>query len=307
MKKKIDMPELLERLRCFESEISKKKDNWNDLYKALQLKEGGKVEIEERKRTNWLRRNKNSIMELYPKEGKFYQIKDILQIFNATDKNYARGSLYEYGNHRKCLKKLGGWVNINGCRSYYESIGEWDSVKHGCKNFKKHLEDIYYFKATDLRFRCTAWTDVPFVTGNIYDDELEIISTLGVGNFINSDSWEDSIDTANIYINNLIEIKIENLTEDLKAEIFGETNVYVMIDKNTGYYKIGRSIKPEYREKTLQSEKPTIEILFSRRAKAKDETYLHKHFKAQRIRGEWFDLKGSDLTTIRRYFNTGSI
>lgn len=82
------------------------------------------------------------------------------------------------------------------------------------------------------------------------------------------------------------------------------TNVYVMIDKNTGFYKIGRSVNPKVREKTLQSEKPTIEMLFFYEANNKDEIKLHEIFKDKRIRGEWFDLNGSDLAFIKKYFIT---
>jgi hypothetical protein len=85
------------------------------------------------------------------------------------------------------------------------------------------------------------------------------------------------------------------------------TKVYVMIDKNTGYYKIGRSLKPKFREKTLQSEKPTIELLFSNDAKIKKEKDLHNMFSDKRIRGEWFDLNGSDLTKIKEYLNVDQI
>jgi hypothetical protein len=80
-----------------------------------------------------------------------------------------------------------------------------------------------------------------------------------------------------------------------------------MIDKNTGYYKIGRSLKPKFREKTLQSEKPTIELLFSNDAKIKKEKDLHNMFSDKRIRGEWFDLNGSDLTKIKEYLNVDQI
>ena len=76
-----------------------------------------------------------------------------------------------------------------------------------------------------------------------------------------------------------------------------------MIDKNTGYYKIGRSIRPLYREKTLQSEKPTIEMLFNYDARIKDEIKLHNIFKDKNVRGEWYNLDGTDLQKIKEYFN----
>jgi hypothetical protein len=52
--------------------------------------------------------------------------------------------------------------------------------------------------------------------------------------------------------------------------------VYLMIDKNTGYHKIGFSKNPKHREKTLQSEKPTIELLhkFEGNLNQKDIDYI---------------------------------
>lgn len=82
------------------------------------------------------------------------------------------------------------------------------------------------------------------------------------------------------------------------------TKIYLMIDKNTGYYKIGRSVNPKYRERTLQSEKPTIEMLFNYDGINDDEMTLHNMFSQKRIRGEWFDLSGTDITKIENYFKT---
>lgn len=63
---------------------------------------------------------------------------------------------------------------------------------------------------------------------------------------------------------------------------------YLMKDLNTGLYKIGRSKNPAARERTLQSEKPTIKMV-----KVWDqdiEKDLHKQYESQRVRGEWFEL-----------------
>lgn len=83
-----------------------------------------------------------------------------------------------------------------------------------------------------------------------------------------------------------------------------KTNIYVMIDKNTGYYKIGRSNNPTKREKTLHSEKPTIELLFHFEANYELEAKLHERFALQRIRGEWFKLTEEDISEIKSYSNT---
>lgn len=70
--------------------------------------------------------------------------------------------------------------------------------------------------------------------------------------------------------------------------------------------KIGRSIDPEFREKTLQSEKPNCEIIYiSPITNPKNEKLLHTTYKNQRIRGEWFILSNRDINDIKG-FNYGS-
>ena len=73
-------------------------------------------------------------------------------------------------------------------------------------------------------------------------------------------------------------------------------HTYIMCDKNTGFYKIGKSTKPKFRERTLQSEKPTIELIMV--FKADVELNLHTRYKRKRIRGEWFILSPDDLIDI---------
>lgn len=77
-----------------------------------------------------------------------------------------------------------------------------------------------------------------------------------------------------------------------------KTYVYLMVDYNTTYYKIGRSDNPKFREKTLQSEKPTIELLNKWESFLNTEKKLHDYFDSKRIRGEWFDLSKTDINSI---------
>ena len=98
--------------------------------------------------------------------------------------------------------------------------------------------------------------------------------------------------------------KLQDKYDDLKAKhynlskrkmisskiIYNEAKykTYLMKDNSTGYYKIGRSIDPIHREKTLQCEKPSIKLV-----KVWDnniELKLHKEYASQRLRGEWFKL-----------------
>lgn len=80
--------------------------------------------------------------------------------------------------------------------------------------------------------------------------------------------------------------------------------VYLMFDTSNGYYKIGISNKPEYRERTLQSEKPTIEMIASKRYPTRPiaesiEKALHGAYSKKRLRGEWFELDVNDVENIR--------
>lgn len=79
--------------------------------------------------------------------------------------------------------------------------------------------------------------------------------------------------------------------------------VYLMHDSQNGYYKIGISKTPKYRERTLQSEKPTIDMICakeypSRKIAEAIEQALHKVYAEERIRGEWFDLSEFDVEMI---------
>ena len=76
-----------------------------------------------------------------------------------------------------------------------------------------------------------------------------------------------------------------------------------MHDTSNGYYKIGISNQPEYRERTLQSEKPTIEKICAkaypnRTIAGAIESALHKAYDSKRLRGEWFSLDANDITAI---------
>jgi len=72
---------------------------------------------------------------------------------------------------------------------------------------------------------------------------------------------------------------------------------YIALDHNTGFYKIGKSKNPALREKTLQSEKPTIEIIEI--LKKDIEKKLHTKFASKRIRGEWFKLTKEEVDSIK--------
>lgn len=75
--------------------------------------------------------------------------------------------------------------------------------------------------------------------------------------------------------------------------------VYLMLNKRSGLIKIGRSIKPRFREKTLRSEEPEIFILSIWAAPREIERELHKQFNNKKKRGEWFKLKSREMNEIK--------
>jgi hypothetical protein len=77
---------------------------------------------------------------------------------------------------------------------------------------------------------------------------------------------------------------------------YKKAKAYILKDENTGLYKIGRSINPKEREKTLQSEKPTIKMI--KEFQDDIEAQLHKKYKKNRVRGEWFNLNKVQLKYI---------
>ena len=92
-----------------------------------------------------------------------------------------------------------------------------------------------------------------------------------------------------------------NNSLDVKTE--SSCYVYLMYDISNGYYKIGLSNNPDYRERTLQSEKPTIEKICAkeypnRTIASAIESALHKSYDSKRLRGEWFALNDDDVAAI---------
>ena len=112
--------------------------------------------------------------------------------------------------------------------------------------------------------------------------------------------------------------EIKNDLEEIPKECIGnqETDeskpissstcyVYLMVDTTNNFHKIGISNNPRYREHTLQSDKPTIELLCAKeypsRAIAEAfESALHRVYAGKRIRGEWFNLDTSDIEDIKQ-------
>lgn len=66
--------------------------------------------------------------------------------------------------------------------------------------------------------------------------------------------------------------------------------LYLMKCNRNGLYKIGVSVDPKYREKTLTSDDPSIQLVGSWDKLSCYERDWHIYFANHRVRGEWFNL-----------------
>ena len=79
-----------------------------------------------------------------------------------------------------------------------------------------------------------------------------------------------------------------------------KNKTYLMKDNHNKLYKIGYSKTPKFRERTLQSEKPSIKMV-----KVWDydiEKKLHDLYDEFRVRGEWFRLSKIQIQYICKHF-----
>jgi len=77
-----------------------------------------------------------------------------------------------------------------------------------------------------------------------------------------------------------------------------EVFTYLMEDTRNGMIKIGKSKNPERREKTLQSEAPSVEMRIAVPTESDFESELHGEFDHLRRRGEWFEMSSSEIKAV---------
>lgn len=80
-----------------------------------------------------------------------------------------------------------------------------------------------------------------------------------------------------------------------------ESQVYLLLNPELNHVKIGRSKKPGFRERTLQSQEPEIYLIAKWVAPASVETFFHRRYSDNRIRGEWFKLNFRELNEIKEH------
>ena len=162
----------------------------------------------------------------------------------------------------------------------------------------KSLESIYIIDNNTNITHFSSALNYPFSAyAYIYKEILK--ETLNIFSNIPQTIDDAKIKAKEIQLNSIN----KNETNDIPV-IDNSCYVYLMLDKSNNYYKIGESKTPEYRERTLQSEKPCIELLCAKKYTNKTlahtvEKALHRAFANKRIRGEWFNLSELDVLAIK--------
>ncbi len=233
---------------------------------------------------------------------------------------------------------LSSFIDLNWKNNLYFTINYLDNNDYLI--FRYLNNDIKLYLMDKITFLLSNWELLEFsineksykIEKNIYEtkvkityDEIISIKEYGIKNWQVdfSNSWNkiqwiknnnliyitkvlfsDYIKVISDNINNykpLQEKEIYNIKSIVEKK---ECYVYLMFDNINWYHKIWISNKPEYREKTLQSEKPAIEMITNKKFPNREialafEQALHKTYQEKRIRGEWFDLDDNEINDLK--------
>ncbi len=175
------------------------------------------------------------------------------------------------------------------------------------KPFKNESEEVYQSKSvltktslnTFISSKLIRWKITPSTNSESIEGEISDIESQN----ILQDYSSKYLNLVKKHVKNYDEIKSDN--SKFSSEQDEDCFVYLMVDTTNSYHKIGISNSPKYREKTLQSEKPTIELVcsksfISRKMCLTIEQSLHKTFESKRIRGEWFNLSNKDIEKVKQ-------
>ena len=192
------------------------------------------------------------------------------------------------------------FVDVNKYKTQYGDVfsikdSDIDLDIYCSKNtYKEKIQYVRYFHKVliDLYYDC--------------DEVIEEVSEAYMDKQFNlyTEKWikEMKKDEYILYLKNFNRELIQSANKkNTKSKETLKQKTYILKDNNTGFYKIGKSTNPKDRERTLQSEKPTIKMI--KEFKTDIESKLHKKYSEHRVRGEWFDLNNIQLKYICTNYN----
>lgn len=186
---------------------------------------------------------------------------------------------------------------------YRDDVSIYASVEN---SFAHYFEVLIPISLNNIEVFAThnliKWS-INFKSNKIIGGDMWMSKPQGHGVDKNKDSFQIALKMLATNFLELIYKEVPEYLEKKEGNISDICYVYLMHDSINNFYKIGISNSPEYREKTLQSEKPTIVMLcfkqFPKRKIAEIlEKTLHETYANKRIRGEWFNLNEEDVKDL---------
>ena len=154
-----------------------------------------------------------------------------------------------------------------------ETSDTFTSIQVDVCFFRNFCDEVYYYRQQGLINSQEHYKEILEVCKKansfLFKKESDVVSNVFGMDFIDKESDCN------------VKLKINHNT-------INNTKTYLIKNKRNGFYKIGKSKNPKYREKTLQSEEPDIIMV---KIWDKDiERELHNNYDKYRLRGEWFKL-----------------
>lgn len=229
-----------------------------------------------------------------------------------------------------------GWtetlsVCIESALAYFYSIGEyadtygtkfWNDKGESLK-FENNTENIEYKVGDKVTIKSYKWyRKLSDSYGNIEiegkdGDFSELMSkycgrTMTITRQLCHNQYE--LDGIDFWFPDWCFERIDSTAYKAKSEVVPRSihnrkertqKTYLMRDENTGCTKIGKSVNPRTRERTLLSDKPTITLFMV--CERNVERVLHKEYAEKNVRGEWFNLTAEDIADISKKYNFYSV
>lgn len=183
----------------------------------------------------------------------------------------------------------------------YDNLSiEWEENDNIHTIVIEEYEDNLYYQVINEEkiLKCLDFYDSYIQKNLLLKKDLETLQNLEKERIVKIMSCYESLNKLKNYRRSIYDTE-KYLSLDEKKYMKPKKS-YIIKDKNTGLYKIGKSNNPKNREKTLQAEKPTYQLI--KTFNKNWESHLHKKYKEQRLRGEWFNLSKLQVEYICRHY-----
>lgn len=183
-----------------------------------------------------------------------------------------------------CVNYIKEWLRLNDGEGYNTKDWKVDSeyYKYESEYYKSEYEDLKS-KYDDLENKY-AYLESAYIKSDAAQNSYKLLLDMVT---------EEENEYTNIrksFINSLIQTN----------SIVSGKKTYLIYDDITKKFKIGKSYDPYKREKTLCSDRCSINLVAY--CDYDIESVLHSMYSEYRVRGEWFNLSTNQVRLIIKYF-----